>query len=94
VPMMVGMMVMLAVVVMSRAEAHDVTLVSHVEGPLYITSIIDVKQEWCPGGVLLGVRNSKNGPRIGRIRRIFADLICENPSDPPNPWSIQLATQT
>ena len=42
-PMMVGMMVMLAVVV-GRAEAHDVTLVSHVEGPLYITSIIDVKQ--------------------------------------------------
>jgi hypothetical protein len=42
--MMVGMMVMLAVVVVSRAEAHDVTLVSHVESPLYPTSIIDVKQ--------------------------------------------------
>jgi hypothetical protein len=43
VPMMVGMMVMLAVVVMSRAEAH-VMLVSHVEGPLYPTRAIDVKQ--------------------------------------------------
>ena len=42
--MMVGMMVMLAVVVMSRAEAHDVTLVSHADGPLYITLMIDVKQ--------------------------------------------------
>jgi hypothetical protein len=36
--MMVGMMVMLAVVVMSRAEAHDVTLVSHVKGSLYPTA--------------------------------------------------------
>ena len=43
-PMMVGMMVMLAVVVVSRHEAHVVTLVSYVEEPLYITSIIDVKQ--------------------------------------------------
>jgi hypothetical protein len=42
--MMVGMMVMLAVVVVSRAEAHDVTFVSHVEGPLYLTRIIDVKR--------------------------------------------------
>ena len=43
-PMMVGMMVMLAVVLMNRAQAHDVTLVSHVQGPLYITRIINVKQ--------------------------------------------------
>jgi len=43
VPMMVGMMVMLAVVaVMSLAEAH-VMLVSHVEDPLYPTRAIDVK---------------------------------------------------
>jgi hypothetical protein len=28
------------------------------------------------------------GPRIGRLRQICADLICENPSDQPNPWSI------
>ena len=41
--MMVGMMVMLAVVVMSRAEAH-VMLVSRVEDPLYLTRAIDVKQ--------------------------------------------------
>jgi len=42
--MMVGMMVMLAVVVVvSRAEAHVVTLVSHVEVSLYRTRIIDVK---------------------------------------------------
>jgi hypothetical protein len=41
--MMVGMMVMLAVVVLSRAEAH-VMLVSHVKGPLYPTLAIDVKQ--------------------------------------------------
>jgi len=31
-------------VVRSRAEAHDVMLVSHVDGPLYPTSVIDVKQ--------------------------------------------------
>jgi len=42
--MMVGMMVMLAVVVVSRPEAHDVTLVSHVKGSLYPTRTIDVKQ--------------------------------------------------
>ena len=42
-PMMVGMMVMLAVVVLSRAEPH-VMLVSHVKGPLYLTRIIDVKR--------------------------------------------------
>ena len=34
-----------------------------------------------------------NGPRMGRIRRICSDLICENPSDPSDPWSIHLATQ-
>ena len=49
--------------------------------------------ESCPKCVLVGVRNWFDGPRIGRIRRICADLICENPSDPPNPWSIHVATQ-
>jgi len=42
--MMVGVMVMLAVVVVSRAEAHVVTLVSHVKGSLYPTHTVDVKQ--------------------------------------------------
>src|SRR6185503_7291444 len=29
-----------------------------------------------------------NRPRIGRIGRIHTDLICADPSDPPNRWSI------
>jgi hypothetical protein len=37
--------------------------------------------------VLVVVRNWFDGPRIGRI------WICENPSNPLNPWSIHLATQ-
>jgi hypothetical protein len=43
--------------------------------------------------VLLGVGNWFDGPLIERIRRIFAHLICVNPSDRSNPWSINPATQ-
>ena len=29
---------------------------------------------------------------LGGLDGFALDLICENPSDPPNPWSIHLAT--
>ena len=47
----------------------------------------------CKGDVFSsGVLNlccQVNRPRIGRIRRILTDQIRANPSDPPNPWSIE-----
>jgi len=51
-----------------------------------------LKKESCPKCVWWELESGSMDHGLGGLAG-FADLICENPSNPPNPWSIPLATQ-
>lgn len=57
---------------------------AEIKAEVYHPRAASDKAESCAKCAFVEDRNWLDGPQIGRMRRILADLIRENPSEPSN----------